>query len=93
MNYNPFLNLIIEYFHIQHYAKTHDTGADHDLNIAQLRYSGSTPINWYGSKIKIYNTKNKLQATDFIPAESFLAKDSGNKVTAKSYCPYPVHFI
>jgi hypothetical protein len=44
----------------------------------------------YGPKIKIYNTKNKLQATDFTPAESNLAKDSDSKVTAKSYCPDPV---
>jgi hypothetical protein len=28
---------------------------------------------------------NKLQATDFTPAESNLAKDSGSKVTTKSY--------
>jgi len=44
----------------------------------------------YGPKIKIYNTKNKLQATDFIPVELNLAKDSDSKVTAKSYCPDPV---
>jgi len=44
----------------------------------------------YGPKIKIYNTKNKLQATDFTPAELNLAKDSDSKVTAKSYCPDPV---
>ena len=37
----------------------------------------------YGSKI--YNTKNKLQATDFIPAERNLVRDSSSKVTAKSY--------
>jgi len=47
----------------------------------------------YGSKIKIYNPKNKLQATDFTPAESHLAKDLGSKVTAKSYCPDPVRLI
>ena len=41
----------------------------------------------YGSKIQIYNTKNKLQATDFTPAERNLARDSGSKVTAKCYCP------
>jgi hypothetical protein len=46
----------------------------------------------YGPKIKIYNTKNKLQATDFTPVESNLAKDSDSKVTAKSYCPDPVRF-
>jgi len=46
-----------------------------------------------GSKIRIYNTKNKLQATDFTPAERNLARDSGSKVTAKSYCPDPVRYI
>ena len=44
----------------------------------------------YGPKLKIYNIKNKLQATDFTPAELNLAKDSDSKVTAKSYCPDPV---
>ena len=37
----------------------------------------------------MYNTKNKLQATDFTPAESNLAKDSDSKITAKCYCPDP----
>ena len=37
----------------------------------------------------VYNTKNKLQATDFTPAESNLAKDSDSKITAKCYCPDP----
>ena len=48
--------------------------------------------NWliYGSKIQIYDTKNQLQAIDFTPAERNLARDSGSKVTAKSYCPDPV---
>jgi hypothetical protein len=43
----------------------------------------------YGPNIKIYNTKNKLQATDFTLAESNLAKDSDSKITAKCYCPDP----
>ena len=43
----------------------------------------------YGFKIKIYNTKNKLQATGFTLAESNLAKDSDSKITAKCYCPDP----
>jgi hypothetical protein len=43
----------------------------------------------YSPNIKIYNTKNKLQATDFTLAESNLAKDSDSKITAKCYCPDP----
>ena len=41
----------------------------------------------------MYNTKNKLQATDFTPAESNLAKDLDSKITAKYYCPDPGRFI
>jgi len=47
----------------------------------------------YGPKIKIYNTKTKLSATDFIPAELSLEKDSDSKVTAKRYCPDPARFL
>ena len=79
----------IAYFRVQHHAKAHDAGADHDLSMAELRRRGFANQLIYGSKIKIYNTKKKLQAADLTLAESNLAKDSGSKVTAKCYCPDP----
>ena len=88
---------MIEYFHVQHYAKTRDAGTDYDSSMAQLWCSGFTPINWYTAlrsrSIILKNTKNKLQATDFTPAGSNLAKDSDSKITAKCYCPDPCRFL
>jgi hypothetical protein len=50
-------------------------------------------VRAYSSKIKIYNTKNKLKATNFILVESHLVKDLGGKVTTRYYCPDPSRYL